>query len=171
MVDFPHRLVVVRHAKAEPQARSDFDRVLTERGRADAAAAGRWLAGHGVVADGAIVSAAARTRETWSLLVEAAGWTIEPDVEQALYAADEDAALDLIALTDESVGTLVVVGHNPTMGMLAQLVDDGEGPPELAERLMQGYPTSAVTVFDVAVPWARVGRGCGRLALFEVGRD
>lgn len=170
MVDFPHRLVVVRHAKAEPYASSDFDRVLTERGRADALAAGRWLAEQGVVADAALVSASARTRETWSVLAEAAGWTVEPQVESALYTADEDSTLDLIALTDESVGTLVVVGHNPTMGTLAHLVDDGEGPADAAERLMQGYPTSAVAVFDVPVPWARVARGCGRLALFEVGR-
>ena len=43
-------------------------------------------------------------------------------------------------MTDEAVGTLVVVGHNPTVGMLAQLLDDGEGPPDAVDRLMQRLP-------------------------------
>src|SRR5688572_15681351 len=40
-------LVLMRHAKAEAWGQSDFDRRLTERGRADAEAAGRWLAERG----------------------------------------------------------------------------------------------------------------------------
>ena len=43
-MDTPHRLVVVRHAKAEPYGPTDFERELAARGRADAAAAGAWLA-------------------------------------------------------------------------------------------------------------------------------
>lgn len=166
----PHRLVVVRHAKAEPIGPSDPERALTERGRADAAAAGRALAAAGVVADAALVSAAVRTQETWRVLARAAGWTAEAQVERSLYSADEDAVLDLVALTDDAVGTLVVVGHNPTMGTLAQLLDDGDGPPEVAARLMQGYPTSAAAVFEVPEQWHRVGAGSGRLVLLEVGR-
>lgn len=166
----PHRLVVVRHARAEPFGPTDFARELTPRGRADAAAAGAWLAGQGIVAAGALVSAAVRTCQTWEELAAAAGWSIDPDVQQALYGADEDAVLDLVSATDESVGTLVVVGHNPTVGTLAQLLDDGDGPSDKVDELMRGYPTSALAVFDLPGPWDQVAMGRARLVDFHVGR-
>jgi phosphohistidine phosphatase len=170
MVSTPHRLVVVRHAKAEGYGPTDFERELAARGRGDATAAGSWLAGEGVSADAALVSAAARTRQTWDLIAEAAGWTVEPELDRALYGADEDAVLDLIRLTDEGIGTLVVVGHNPTMGLLAQLLDDGEGPPDAVDRLMQGYPTSATAVFELPATWTRTAMGRARLTHYYVGR-
>ena len=169
-MDTAHRLVIVRHAKAEPHAERDFDRTLAERGRGDARAVGAWLAEQGVEPDAALVSAAVRARETWELVAEAAGWSLEPDLDRSLYNADEDGALDTIALTDEAVGTLVVVGHNPTMGMLAQLLDDGDGPAEAVDRLVLGYPTSAVTVFSVPGTWDHLRPGTATLQAFHVGR-
>lgn len=166
----PHRLVIVRHAKAEPFADTDAERRLADRGRKDAAAAGAWLETQDVVPDRALVSGARRTRETWSLLAEAAGWQTEPEYDDALYGADEDTVIDILRAVDESAGTVVVVGHNPTVGMLAQLLDDGDGDPSAVDRLMLGYPTSAVTVFDVPVAWARLGPGSATLRAFEVGR-
>ena len=169
-VDTPHRLVVIRHAKAEAYGPTDFDRELAPRGRADAKAAGAWLAEQGVTADGALVSAAVRARQTWEALSESAGWSAEATFDRALYGADEDGVLDLVAMTDEAVGTLVVVGHNPTVGMLAKLLDDGEGPPDAVDRLMQGYPTSATAVFELPATWKRLAMGRARLTLFNVGR-
>ncbi len=165
-----HRLVVVRHAKAEAYGPTDFERELAARGRADARAAGAWLAEQGVRSDGALVSAAERTRQTWEIIAEAAGWEVEPTFDRALYGADEDGVLDLVAATDESVGTLVVIGHNPTVGMLAQLLDDGEGPEDAVDRLMQGYPTSATAVFEIPSAWSRIAMGRARLTMFNVGR-
>jgi phosphohistidine phosphatase len=54
--------------------------------------------------------------------------------------------------------------------MLAQLLDDGEGPQDAVDRLMQGYPTSATAVFEIPSAWAQVGMGRARLKLFNVGR-
>jgi phosphohistidine phosphatase len=170
MVSTPHRLVVIRHAKAEGHGPTDFERELSARGRADAAAAGAWLAEQGVAVDAALVSAATRTRETWEIVADAAGWSVDATFDRALYGVDEDGLLDLVAVTDESVGTLVVIGHNPTIGMLAQLLDDGEGPTEAVDRLMEGYPTSATAVFDLPATWARIAMGRARLTGFNVGR-
>lgn len=169
-MDTPHRLLVVRHAKAEAYGPTDFDRELAPRGRADAEAAGAWLGEQGVRVDAALVSSAARTRETWDLLAAAADWSVEAELDRSLYGADEDAVLDLVRMTDETVGTLAVVGHNPTMGLLAQLLDDGDGPPESVDRLMRGYPTSATAVFDLPGSWADLAMGRCRLTLFNVGR-
>ena len=69
----------MRHAKAEQTSTTDFERHLAERGHADAADAGRWLAARGVEPELALVSAAVRTQETWDALVEGAGWDLHPD--------------------------------------------------------------------------------------------
>lgn len=174
----PRRLVVLRHAQAEPSAASDAERPLSARGRADAAAVGTWLAGLGLdlapPTSAALVSAALRTRQTYDALVAAAGWDGGADAathDAGLYSAGPEAALDLVRETAGEVTTLLVVGHNPTMAYLAHLLDDGEGDPGAAsEMVSQGYPTSAAAVFAVDVPWGDLGPGRGRLEAFHVAR-
>ena len=153
------QLVIVRHAKAEAYAASDHERALTERGLADAAGAGRWLADRGIVPQQAIVSDAVRTRQTWEAMAEAAGWPLTPWLDSTLYEADSETALDLIRVLEDDVTTVVVVGHNPTMAYLAQVLDVG-GSPQLATT---GFPTAAVAVFEYDGPWADLAEGTARL--------
>ena len=165
------RLVVMRHAKAEPVAPSDMERHLTERGRADAAAAGAWLVDQGFAADVALVSTAVRTRETWQALSERAGWELEADLRVDLYSAGPEAALDVVRTTPGDVESLLVLGHNPTVAYLAQLLSDGQGDPELLARASTGFPPASVTLFELSTPWASLGFGDARLVGFHVGHS
>ncbi|MBM7520526.1 SixA phosphatase family protein [Nocardioides nitrophenolicus] len=162
-------LVVVRHAKAEQFAPSDVERVLSDRGREDGRALGAWLGGFGVVPDVAYVSYAARTRETWDVVAAGAGWRLAPRIDGNLYGTDEEGVFELIRTTPADADTVVVIGHNPTMAMLVQLLDDGEGEASGAVEL-GSFPTSAAAVFEVAGPWEDVAAMGGRLVAFEVGR-
>ena len=165
----PHRtLVVIRHAKAEQVAASDYERELTDQGRADSAAIGAWLAGVGVVPDRALVSAAPRAEQTWEALADGAGWSVSPDLDRGLYTAGPDTALDLVRAVDDSSHALVVVGHNPTIASLARLLDDGDGDVEAGNAMAIGFPTSAAAVFAVDGSWA--GLESARLTGFHVGR-
>ncbi|MDO9457000.1 histidine phosphatase family protein [Nocardioides sp.] len=164
-------LVVMRHAKAEPAAATDFERPLSARGHDDAVDAGSWLRDHEIVPDRALVSAALRTRETWQHLSDGAGWDLAPELDEGLYAADVDTALDLVRLLPDDVTTAVVVGHNPTMASLAQLLDDGEGDDDAtAEMTIGTFPTTAAAVLTFAGPWADLGQGTASLAAYHVGR-
>lgn len=160
----------MRHAKAEPSGPSDLERELTPRGRADGAAAGDWLTRQDVVPDCAMVSAATRTRQTWSAVSEGAGWELEPTYDHGLYAADSDTALDVLRTLDDSCATALVIGHNPTMAVLAQLLDDGEGDVAAGNSMAIGFPTSALAVFAYSGSWADLGDGTARLTAFHVGR-
>jgi phosphohistidine phosphatase len=164
------RLVVVRHSKAEQSGETDQARRLLDRGRADAEAAGRWLASQDVVPDQALVSAAQRARETWEALAAGAGWSVEPNLDEGLYSAGPDTALDLIRGIPADAAVLVVVGHNPTMAQLAQLLDDGEGDPEASNAMASGFPTTAVAVFEYDGAWADLDLTSARLVAFHVGR-
>ncbi|NYE38271.1 phosphohistidine phosphatase [Nocardioides cavernae] len=164
------RLVVVRHSKAEAGGPSDHERALAPQGHADAEEAGRWLASRGIVPDAALVSDALRTRETWADLAGGAGWDLVPDFVAALYAAGPDAAMDLVRETDPDVATLVVLGHNPTVAYVAELLDDGDGDADATTDLItRGFPTSTLAVFAVDAPWADLAPGTGRLEAFHVG--
>jgi phosphohistidine phosphatase len=165
------RLVVVRHAEAEPSAATDAERPLAPRGHADARAAGEWLAGQGVVPDHALVSAALRARETWASLSAGAGTDLEPEVSRLLYSAEPDTVLDLVREVPAGVGCLVVVGHNPAMAYLANLLDDGDGDEDATTGLAtRGFPTCSLAVFEHAGEWAGLEVTSARLVDFHVGR-
>ena len=169
-VDTTRRLVIVRHAKAEPYAPTDVERVLADRGRIEARLLGEWLASEGIAPDVAYVSYAARTRETWDAVAAGAGWDLEPEYDGNLYGTDEEGAMDLVRATPAEAGTVVVIGHNPTMGMLVQLLDDGEGEATGSVAL-GSFPTSTAAVFDIQGSWADLAPMQGRLRHFHVARE
>lgn len=136
-------LVLLRHAKAEPHRHDDVTRVLAPRGRADAAAAGEWLRGQGLVPDRVVCSPAARTRETWELAAVAAP---DPVYDERVYDATAEELREVLQETPEDVAVLVLVGHNPGVEQLAWQLDDD---PQARERTDRGLPTCALAVFGV----------------------
>ncbi|GAA1909870.1 histidine phosphatase family protein [Nocardioides lentus] len=163
-------LVVMRHAKAERQGATDFERTLSDRGHLDAADAGAWLAARGVAPQAALVSAARRTEQTWEAVAAAAGWSLEPELDRALYLADEEVVLEAVRRVAPTVGTLVVLGHNPTMHALAVWLDDGDGDPAARATIASAYPTSATCVLDVTGDWADLAGGRATVRALHVGR-
>lgn len=170
LVSDSRTLVVMRHAKAEQSGPTDFERQLADRGVADAGEAGRWLAGRGVAPDAALVSAAVRTEQTWDAVTEGAGWDVDTTLDEALYEAGTESVLDLVREVDDHVTSLVVLGHNPTMASLAQLIDDAEGDDEAGNAMALGFPTSAVAVFEYDGTWAELDEAGATLVAFHVGR-
>ncbi|MGN0063114.1 MAG: SixA phosphatase family protein [Nocardioides sp.] len=166
----PRRLVVMRHAKAESTAASDFERALAPTGTAAAREAGAWLAAQGVRPDAVLVSAALRTRETWAAVRDSAGWSVEADETHALYTASPESALDLVRQQPSEVRELLLVGHNPTVAMLANLLEDGEGDDDATSALtLEGYPPGTLTVFDVEGGWSDLRFSTATLRAHHVG--
>ena len=161
---------MIRHAKAEQAGPTDHARVLSARGHADAEAAGAWLAAEGITPQVALVSAATRARQTWAALAQGAGWELEATYDEGLYSADPETAMDLVRLVPDDVHTVVVVGHNPTMASLAQLLDDGSGDEAAGREMMSGFPTSAVAVLEHVGDWGALDVTSARLVGFHVGR-
>ena len=162
------RLLLMRHAKAErsqPGGR-DHDRILTERGRADARKLGAYLALHSFVPDGAVVSPAARTRETWELLATAFSKAPAVRFEDRLYDASPQIILQVIKQTGPKTGTLLVIAHNPGLQELAALLT-ASGDIDARERLGEGFPTSAMAAISFAAEnWGGVHAHGGRLEHF-----
>lgn len=160
----------MRHAKAAHPDVSDKIRPLSTRGRRDAAEAGRWLAGEGVELDVALVSSAVRTAETYEHLATFLPSAPEPAYTDDLYDGGLGAMLDAIQTLPDDVSAVIVVGHNPTTGMLAASLDDGTGKAGARDRLHSGFPTAALALFDVNCDWGEVEPDGLRLAAIVVPR-
>src|SRR5256885_142937 len=149
-------LVILRHAKAErPAAVADEDRPLTQRGHADAAAAGAWLAARGYRPELVLCSPAKRTRQTWRGVAVALTGPGAPDVhfERALYYGSAEDALDLVRQVPATIGSVLLIGHNPTVSMLSGLLDRG------TDRDSDGLRTSGIAVHAQDGDWAGYAPG------------
>jgi len=164
------QLVVMRHARAEPGGETDHSRELAQSGWNDALDAGRWLADRGLVPDAALVSSARRTTSTWMAVAEAGSFEVEATPSDSLYSAGPESALDLVRETGDDVDSLVVIGHNPTIAYLAQLLDDGTGDEEAEREMAVGFPAGAVAVFEVVGSWSDLELASARLLAFHVSR-
>src|SRR5437867_8998400 len=101
-------LVILRHAKADrPAGVADADRPLTQRGHADAAAAGAWLAARGYRPRLVLCSPSKRTRQTWRGVAVALTDPDTPEVhyDQVLYHGGAEDLLDLLRAVPETVGS------------------------------------------------------------------
>ncbi|MGN9811913.1 SixA phosphatase family protein [Micromonospora sp. BQ11] len=156
-------LVLLRHAKAEPPDEGpDAQRPLAARGRADAAAAGAWLARHDLLPDVVLCSTSRRTRETWHGV--ALGMTGTPPeggsagpaptvrYEPDAYEAQPEDLLALVHRVDPAARTVLLIAHNPGVSLLSALLD-----PEHADR--DGLRSCDVVVHRTAADWAQVERG------------
>lgn len=154
----PRRLALLRHAEAMPSAGSDHERDLAPNGPEQAREAAAWLAAHGFRPDHVLVSDALRTRRTAQLVLDvlATPDAPEPLVDQtrAMYEAGPETVLDLLASVPADTRMLLVVGHNPTIAQLVQLVDDGTGAQASPGT---GFPPASVALFEVPGEWLRLG--------------
>lgn len=145
------RLILLRHGKAlsDSESGEDFDRPLAPRGLAEAAAMGATLAARGFAPDLVLVSAAVRTRETWAAVAPAFG-SAEVRFEDLLYHADARALIRFVVTVGEPFGTVMVVGHNPSLHELASgLMRQAGAPGETQARVQRQFPPAGAAVFDL----------------------
>jgi phosphohistidine phosphatase len=165
----PKCLVVIRHAKTE-QGSVDIERALTDRGRRDATAIGKFLRQEEMVPDRAVVSPALRARQTWNSAQAELADVAELTVDDRIYDNDVDGLLDVIRDTPQEVETLALIGHNPSFEQLAHALDDGNGDRDASDAMRAGYPTSGVAVFEVSGSWTDVQPHSATLRTFAVAR-
>jgi phosphohistidine phosphatase len=168
--DTPRRLILLRHAKSDWPDVPDRDRPLAKRGRRDAPRIGRWLHERGYQPDVVVVSAAARTRQTWDLVAPELGGSPAVRFEPRAYAA---SALTLLYLAQELPAryrTALLIAHNPGLSELAtslaaQSVTDNGPRPGIS------LPTAAVAIFEFPGDWPALTSGIARLVSLTTPAD
>ena len=143
------RLILMRHAKAERRSASgdDFDRLLTDDGRGDAAMVGLALAKDGLAPTLVLVSAAQRAVETWETM-RGSFPRARTQVLRNLYNAAPMEILD--ALEGATAATVMVVGHNPGIHELAVgLLKEGGAGSAVLGKVASRFPPATAVAFVV----------------------
>jgi phosphohistidine phosphatase len=119
-------LLLLRHAKSgsKDTGLSDFDRPLNGRGRKGAEMIGRFIRKRSVAPDLLLSSPAIRARETIEAVIKAAKLTTELRYDQRIYEAGPLRLLEVVSQIEEERGTVLLVGHNPGIEELLQLLTD-----------------------------------------------
>ena len=160
-------LVLMRHAKSDyPGGVADHDRPLAPRGIREGALAGDWLRAHLPAIDAVLCSSATRTRQT----LARTGLEAPAVFSDRLYGASPGEMIAEINGVDDAVGTLLVVGHEPTVSQVALGLAGPDSDRGAAERIAAKFPTSGIAVLRVPGPWAGLALRSAELATFHVAR-
>jgi phosphohistidine phosphatase len=155
------RLILMRHADAgdaDPRRwPDDRDRPLTEAGRREHARVAEALRRMGLRCDRLLTSPLVRARETADITARVFGEGLAPEPTELLGDRAEPAAV-VAALGRVPAGTLLCVGHEPTLSGLVALLTtrDASARVDMAK--------SGVAVIDCPDPPAP-GRGLLRMHL------
>ena len=161
-------LMLLRHAKAVPADGKirDYDRPLASRGQKDAPKIGVYIVRHQLQPDCAVVSPSRRTRQTWELLEPALGQRTRANYEERLFDASPQTILEVIQETSTACGTLLLIGHNPSLHRVAAgLIASGD--LDAREHLRENLPTSGLVIIEFPfVDWRKLHAQSGRLTHF-----
>jgi phosphohistidine phosphatase len=159
----PRRIVLFRHAKADWPQVTDHERPLADRGRMDAAEAGRRLTDTAIPFDLALCSTATRTRETWKLAVHEFPHRPKTVYEERIYEASPGELIAVLNETPDDVQNVVLIGHNPGVQGLAEILSgpaEGDARDRMSRR---GFPAAAFAVLSFSGTWKTLEPGVATL--------
>lgn len=116
------KLYIIRHAKSswKDEALDDFDRPLNKRGKRDAPFMVKMLKERGVAPDIIISSSAKRAKATAKIIAKGIGYDKDIVFDKEIYESSLDTLHKIVAKVDDGLNTLFLIGHNPSLNMLAQ---------------------------------------------------
>jgi phosphohistidine phosphatase len=163
-------LYLLRHAKSswDDPAPSDHDRPLAPRGRRAAELIASHLRREGIVPALVLCSSAVRARETLEGIKPALGDRVEVRVERGLYGVPQRELLDRLHAVPDTVDSVMLVGHNPSVQDLALTLC--RQSPAL-EELELKYPTGALATLVFEGAWRDLEPGAAELHAFVRPKD
>lgn len=165
-------LHLLRHAKSswDDPTLPDHERPLAPRGHRASKVIARHLLERGITPELVLCSSSVRTRETLALVSAGFDPAIETrvDIEQGLYAVSAEDLLARIRRAPETIESVMLIAHNPSIQELAMEL---AAPARGIERIREKFPTAALATFEIADPWNAVEPGSAHLVEFVKPRE
>lgn len=142
-------LLVLRHAKSswKDLGISDHDRPLNKRGKKAAPRMGQLLYEEGLLPDVILCSTAVRARDTADLVAEASGFEGDIVYLEDFYHADPVDYLDALRSLSDDIDNAMIVGHNPGMELLLEMLADE----------FERFPTAALALIRLPIEnWSQL---------------
>ena len=165
-MQFVKQLHILRHAKSSWDAPDlpDHERPLAPRGEKAAVRIAEHARSEGIAPNLVLCSTALRARQTLAAFLPVLSGDVEIRLEEALYGAGVETVLTRLHDVDEAVGSVLVVGHNPTLHELAVALTG-------RDDALEHFPTGALATMALATPWADIAEGSAELVAFVVPRE
>lgn len=155
-------LYLLRHATAAASGPdgTDHSRSLTQKGRQEAEAIGKFLRRAEIVLDGAACSTAARAQQTAEIVLKAAGSKLKALPAPELYNGTGDGMLRWIQGYSGAAAKLLLVVHMPGVAELISLL-----ATEATDLAMGFSPGTLAAVESEVERWADWDYGRGSLQM------
>ena len=141
------QIFLLRHAKSDwsTTGQQDFDRGLAIRGVKDISLISSYIKENNFRLDEVLCSSANRTKETFDLCADGFNFDIK-NVKYLddLYYGNHESIIDLLVNINQSIKSVLVVGHNPTLHILLE---------QLTGLSINNYPTSALAQIILQKEW------------------
>ena len=155
-------LYISRHAKSswDDASLADFDRPLNKRGKKDAPMMGELLESLGVLPELIIASPAKRAIRTARILADKILYPASEIVlNEDIYEASTSDLLDIIENFDDSLKSVMIVGHNPSFTHLANY---------LTETYFDNVPTCGIVAVGFELShWKDIDKNSGKIIFYE----
>ena len=158
------RLFILRHAKSswDDPGLDDHERPLAPRGQRACKVMAEHLRANAIEPELVLCSSARRTRETLEGVAPAGEHVIEAE----LYSASTGDLVERLRRVPANVGSVMLIGHNPSVQMLALRLARRDGDAAERAALERKFPTGALATLTFDCDWSELGPGCARLAAF-----
>lgn len=167
------KLYLLRHGKAGwgNPADGDHGRTLDVSGLEDCGRLGAYVIENGINPDHIFCSSAVRAQETLETLMDAADKNWPVTNMREIYTAGPTELLDIIRSADDSINTLLIVGHNPTLHELTCAFTH-DGPEVLRRTLKKQFPSGTIVglKFDIE-RWQDITAASGTLISMDSPKD
>ncbi len=157
---------LIRHAKSEweNEDQRDIDRTLNDKGHAACKLMAQRIVDAGCNFENVYCSAAIRAQQTIEGLVKVlARKEIKWEVDYKLYTFDADDLLDWLDQVEDDIDEIVLVGHNPGITELTNLLGD---------KHLSNVPTCGYVQLQLDINgWSEIRVNSGKLKVFLTPKD
>lgn len=167
------RLLLLRHAKAARlDAHGDHERPLAPRGIWAAERMAEHCAPQLGQVDAALCSSAIRARETLRVFEQYLPPSCKITQDEALTVAEGRGLFEALKATRGGGDVVLLVGHEPALSDLADLLCGDAGGSKAMRRLAKGLKTSSLVTIDLEIDaWSKLRSGVGRLRAMVRPKD
>lgn len=153
------KLILMRHGHAkDTSAQGDFGRKLSNKGIAQSQAMAKYLIDEPI--DALYVSAAERTQMTADTVTDYASIDAKRIDDDKLYLATTADLFSYITQLPPSCSYVLIIGHNPGLCELAELISDDSG----AVIRQRGFSPASIAIINTHCQnWTDVMPACATL--------
>jgi len=121
------QIYLLRHAQSDWKSsnQKDFDRPLARKGIEEANKISCYCKSHSILVDKIFCSTAERAKQAFDICSDGLNYPIAEAVyTDELYFAGPDEIVKLIQSLSESITSILIIGHNPSMQMYINAISE-----------------------------------------------